>query len=170
MPRFVLDHNFPIAVVTGIDWPPDIRLTSLETYEPRLIRDHEDWQVLTEMARRGDVDGYITNDDSMLNLPTEMVALSLTGLILVVTRDTGDDPLKATDLLMTHLVEITVRERGNVQGQLYRLRAGDLGHQRRDLRLHLRELADRENAQADRMRSEERAKIESWPGLRGRRR
>ena len=166
MPHFVLDHNFPIAVVTGVDWPPAPRLTSLETYEPRLIRNHEDWQVLTELARRGDVDGYITNDDSMLNLPTEMIALSLTPLVLVVTSDTGDDPLKATGLLMTHLVEITMRERGNTQAQLYRLRAGDLGRQRRDLRLHLRELADRENDLVDRMRSVQRAKIETWPGLR----
>ena len=164
MPRFVLDHNFPYAA-TGIKWPPDLTLTRLSEYDRRLIRDHADWQVLTEIVRRGDADGFITNDGRMLNLAPEMVALSLSRLVLIVTDETGDDPLVATGLLMTHLVEVTIRERENRGPRLYRLRRLDLGHQSEPIQVVLRRLADRKYIHVDRMISEERRRIEAWPGL-----
>ncbi|MDP8922590.1 MAG: hypothetical protein M3O34_06895 [Chloroflexota bacterium] len=167
MPRFVLDHNFPYTA-TGIRWPPTITLTPLQEYDRRLVREHEDWQVLTELARRGDVGGYITNDTNdarMLNLPTEMVALARSRLILVVTDETGDDPLAATGLLMAYLPEIAVRERGNRHAQLDRLRPLDLGRQRDDVQKILRELADRHYAHVDQMIAREWTKIEAWTSL-----
>lgn len=164
MSHFVLDHNFPIVVVEGLPWPDPIRLTSLYDYDPRLTRNHEDWQVLMELAKRGDVDGYISNDDRMLNAATEMVALSMTPLVLILMQGTGNDPLKATGLLMSHLVEITMRERENTRAQLYRLRAGNLGDQRRPLQEVFRTLADRANDHVDRMVSRERARIQAWGG------
>jgi hypothetical protein len=152
-------------MTTGIKWPPNISLDSLRRYDARLVENHADWQVLRELDRRGDVDGYITNDARMLNLATEMVTLSLSRLILVATDGVGDDPLAATGLLMVHLVEITVRERENRRAQLYRLRPRELGRQREDVRKILIDLAARQYAHIDQMISRERQTIEAWPGL-----
>jgi hypothetical protein len=58
LPRFVLDHNFPL-MSTGIKWPPSISLEPLSRYDARLTENHTDWQVLRELDRRGDADGYI---------------------------------------------------------------------------------------------------------------
>jgi hypothetical protein len=83
-------------MLTGIKWPPNMSLEALSHYDSRLIENHEDWQVLRELDRRGDVDGYITNDAKMLDLSTEMVALSFSRLILIATDGVGSDPLAAT--------------------------------------------------------------------------
>jgi hypothetical protein len=161
--HFVLDHNFPYTA-TGIKWPPALSLTPLRDYDQRLVRDHDDWQVLASLARRGDVDGYVTNDARMLDLPTEMVALTLSRLILVVTDGTGADPLAATGLLMAYLPQIAVRERNTRRAQLYRLRAIDLGRQRESVQGILRELADRQYTHIDQMIARERRRIEGWSG------
>lgn len=164
MPRFVLDHNFPI-MITGIRWPPDLTLEPLHYYDERLIRDHADWQVLRELDRRGDVDGYISNDAKMLNLAPEMVALHLSGLTLVVTDGVGDDPLAATGLLMTHLIGLIARERQTRGARLYRLRPMDLGNQRENILQLLEKIAGRQNVQRDRLIAEERRVVQAWPGL-----
>lgn len=164
MPRFVLDHNFPL-MTTGIKWPPGLTLESLEYYDERLIQDHEDWQVIRELDRRREVDGYITNDAAMLKLAPEMVALHISRLILVVTDGPHNDPLAATGLLMTHLVEVVKRERGQRRGQLYVLSPRDLGKQREHVPKLLEDIAKRHHADRDQMISRERKLIEAWPGL-----
>lgn len=103
--HFVLDQNFPVQA-TGLPWPAPISLSRLRDIDPALTRDHEDWQIFRALRDRGDVDGFITNDANLLDLPREMVMLSLTKLTLVVTKDMARDPLGATGLLMLHLPQI----------------------------------------------------------------
>lgn len=106
--HFVLDHNFP-RYVTRFPWPPEIVLSPLAKHAPDLVRDVEDWIVLIELSKRGGVDGFITNDAGILLLPPEMVALRHTRLALVVTEGVGDEPIRATGLVMVHLEEIVKR-------------------------------------------------------------
>ncbi len=54
--------------VAGFDWAPTISVSRLTDVDPGLTRNREDWQVIVALARRGDVDGLITNDSRMLLL------------------------------------------------------------------------------------------------------
>lgn len=107
--HFVLDHNFPGAVAKE-HWqnylPDGLRLTRLYDLDPDLSRDHEDWQILLKLDRRGDVDGFITNDYRITRSATEMVAMAQTALALVVTVKSGHHPVRAMGLVMVHLIEI----------------------------------------------------------------
>ncbi len=100
--NFVLDQNFPWQV-TALDWPPYLQLSPLKKVAPHLTRDYDDWQVLLALDRRGDVDGVITNDAKILDQATEVVVLHQSRLVLVVTDGVGDDPIRATGLVMVHL-------------------------------------------------------------------
>lgn len=103
--HFVLDQNFPFQA-TGLPWPPGLTVSSLRAIDPQLTRDHDDWEIFRALHRRGAIDGFITNDANILDLPREMVMLSRTQLLLVVTAGLGHDPLGATGLLMVHLPQI----------------------------------------------------------------
>jgi len=103
--HYVLDHNFPLYVA-GFAWPRSIEVSRLAEIDPTLIRGHEDWEVLIALSGRGDVDGFITNDSRMLNLPREMIALSRTRLALVIADGVGHDALRATGLVMVHLEQV----------------------------------------------------------------
>jgi len=99
--HFVLDHNFP--PLPDVTWPDSIKFSRLIDVDARLIRDYDDWQVLLALHQRGDVDAFVTQDAAMLSLATEMVALSRLRLCLVVTKDTGQSPMRALGLLMAGL-------------------------------------------------------------------
>jgi len=103
--HYVLDHNFPFYVVQ-FAWPKAIVVSRLADIDRSLTRNHEDWEVMLALDKRGDVDGFITNDARMLFLPKEMIALSRTRLDLVVTDGVGHDQLQATGLVMVHLERI----------------------------------------------------------------
>lgn len=121
--HFVLDQNFPWHV-TQLPWPSNVQITPLMTLASHLTVNFDDWQVMREFARRGDVDGFITNDADMLNLSTEMVILLRTQLTLVVTDGVGHNPLRATGLLMVHLREIAQKVSG--KPEIYILRPANL--------------------------------------------
>lgn len=106
MSGFVLDQNFPSAVVP-LPWPPTVKIGPLAAVAPNLIAGTEDWEIFIALDGHGGVDAFITNDANILNSPREMLVLSLTGLGVVVTAEVGDNPLKATGLLMVHLPEIS---------------------------------------------------------------
>ena len=106
--HFVLDQNFP-DLALRIPWPPQIQISALRQVEPELTRDHEDWEILIALSKRGDIDGFITNDAKMLDQPRTMVALSKTRLVLIVTDESGHQPLRATALLMLHIEEVVKR-------------------------------------------------------------
>jgi hypothetical protein len=80
--------------------------------------------VLLALHRRGNVNGFITNDDGILQLPREMVVLMRTTLCMVITKGVGHAPVRATGLLMTHLEEIVKRIDG--KPQIYILRGSQL--------------------------------------------
>jgi hypothetical protein len=106
--HLALDQNFP-ADPLGLRWPADVLLTRLIDVDPALTRDHEDWEILYHLDQRGDVHGFVTNDDDMLFLSREMVMLDDTRLTLIITKGVGHDPLQAAALLFLHLGEIARR-------------------------------------------------------------
>jgi hypothetical protein len=152
--HLVLDQNFPFQV-TGISWPRDLQLTPLARLASHLIRDYDDWQVLDELAHRGDVDGFITNDADMLNLPTETVVLRDTHLILVVTDHVGHDPLRATGLLMVHLPTILKQPVG--KPNIYILRPGQLTPTSPDVQVN--KIASRQGVPPPHLIAQERRRI-----------
>jgi hypothetical protein len=160
--QFVLDHNFPYQVVHGLDWPPYLRLRGLKDVAPDLIDEPDDWRILLQLATRGDVDGYITNDAAMLELPEEMVALTRTRLTLVVTVGVGHNPVRATGLLMTYLPEVARRTRNQSPRRptIYRLSAAQLGQFQVSPSQRLDKLAERQNVQPQRLISDTRRKLD----------
>lgn len=121
--HYVIDQNFPLAV-TGLPWPPWLRLTPLSQFNAELVGDHDDWEILLALHERGGVDGFISNDARMLDLPEEMVVLQNSRLQLVVCDRVGHNALRATGLLMTHLEEIA--QSGRKGPAIYRLRPSHL--------------------------------------------
>jgi len=107
--HFVLDQNFPFQAA-GLPWPPALTVSPLRAIDPDLASDHDDWEIFRALHDRGGIDGFITNDASLLNLAREMVMLSRTQIILVVTAGLGHDPLGATGLLMLHLPQIAKQQ------------------------------------------------------------
>jgi hypothetical protein len=124
MPHFVLDQNFPWYVVS-FPWPSDIRITRLPDHAPDLVQNVDDWEVFLGLSKRGDVDGFITNDANILLQATEMVALTRTRLTLVITDGVGHEPLRATGLVMLHLEEVVRRMDGTAQ--VFVIRPGPIG-------------------------------------------
>jgi hypothetical protein len=122
--HFVLDENFP-WFVAGFKWPPSVRVSRLRDVDPTLLGPSDDWQILLALHRRGDVDGFITNDAKMLLLPTEMVALMRTRLRLVITDGVGHEPIRATGLVMTYL-EMIARQAADDRPHIFVLRPGPL--------------------------------------------
>lgn len=112
---FLLDQDFPNPSIPDL---PDVDLRPLRDVHPDLIRDHDDWEVLREIRRRGGVDGLITLDAGMLSQPKEMVVLRQTRLTLVVFRGTNNDPFVAAGLLMIHAPQI-VRHLDRRRAQLW---------------------------------------------------
>jgi hypothetical protein len=103
--HYVLDHNFPFYVAQFL-WPKAIIVSRLADVDRSLISNRDDWEVLLALDKRGDIDGFITNDARMLLQPKEMIALSRTALDLVITDGVGHEPLQATGLVMVHLERI----------------------------------------------------------------
>jgi hypothetical protein len=159
--HFVLDHNFPYQVVHGLDWPPYLRLSALKDVAPDLIDEPEDWRILLALAAMGDVDGYITNDDTMLATAEEMVALTRTRLALVVTTGVGHNPLRASGLLMTYLSEIArqVQSQTLRRAVIFRIAAARLGDFRRTPGQRIDEIAARKRMPPQELVSETLRKI-----------
>jgi hypothetical protein len=114
VPRlFALDHNFPqpIVYVLADLFEEQARLVAIDQIDARLP-ELDDWEVLLALHHHADPsDGLITTDSGMLSLPRELWVLMQTRLTLVVAIESGDDPIKATGLLFTHLSSICARTR-----------------------------------------------------------
>lgn len=106
--RFLLDQDFPLLMADAGYWP-GVTLDPLRDVHRDLTENHDDWQVLAEISRRGGYDGFITLDSAMLNQPKEMVVLHQSLLKLIVIDDGGNDPLVATGLLMAYMPQILKR-------------------------------------------------------------
>jgi hypothetical protein len=156
--HFVLDQNFPFQA-TGLPWPRGVEVSALRVIAPELTRDHDDWEIFRALQRRGDVDGFITNDSSLLHLPREMVMLSHTRLTLVVIDGLGHDPLGATGLLMLQLPQIA--KQSHPVPRIYVLKRPGLHLTR--LRPQIDSLAAREGIPGSALMSRELAEIARIP-------
>ena len=161
--HFVLDHNFPWQV-TKLPWPEHLRLTRLAAYDASLIQHYDDWQILDALNRRGDVDGFITNDANILQLPREMVVLSATRLTLVVADGVGHDPIRATGLVMLYLGQIVHRLSHRPQRpQIFRLRSGDFGRYQSSPAKQIDRLAEHRNITTQELSAGEREQLARVP-------
>ncbi len=104
---FALDQNFPEPIVFAMaSYIECAELVPVRLIHPELTR-VDDWQLL--QALKDDVrswDGLITSDSSMLNLEREMCVLLRTRLTLVVARGQGDNPIRATGIILAHIDHI----------------------------------------------------------------
>lgn len=124
---FALDQNFPQPIVDALSaYLTEADLVPLSRIHDRLTT-LDDWEVM--LALHHDArswDGLITTDSGMLSLPRELAALMQTKLTLVVTKESGHDPIKATGLLLAYLPGICLRTNPE-QPQLWTLRAAQRG-------------------------------------------
>lgn len=120
---FLLDQDFPLLLRDAKYWP-GVELRPLREVHPDLTANHDDWEVLRELRKRGGVDGFVTLDTGMLNLPREMVVLQQTKLKLVVIEEGGSDPLVATGLLMAYMPQV-LRRFDRRRAQLWIIRSGE---------------------------------------------
>jgi hypothetical protein len=110
---------------------------------------------LRALDARGGIDGFITNDSKMLNLSTEMVALHTTSLTLIITDGVGDQPIRATGLIMVHL-ETVVSQMGK-KPRIWVLKPAQLGAKRPWDQLN--RIADYRNVPVNRVVEEELPRI-----------
>jgi hypothetical protein len=153
VPHFVLDQNFPVQA-TGLAWPPDLRISRLSSIEPDLVAGHDDWEILLRLDRLDDVDGFITNDDRLLQLPREMYVLSGSRPTVVVTVGVGHDPVRATGLMVS-LGQIAKHVAGGPQ--IFVLKAPDLGRVRTDPAERLTTISRHRNVPRQELVAAERA-------------
>lgn len=113
MPRlFALDHNFPDPIVSVLsDFQADAELVRIDAIDARMA-DLDDWELLLALHHHDlPWDGLITTDSSMLNQGPELAALLQTRLTLVVAKEAGHNPVKASGLLFAYLEGICQRTR-----------------------------------------------------------
>lgn len=101
---FALDQNFPQPIVDALaEYIVEAELVPLAGVDERLAT-LEDWEVLLALHHHEWAwDGLITTDANMLALPRELAVLMQTKLTLVVSKESGHDPIKATGLLLAYL-------------------------------------------------------------------
>jgi hypothetical protein len=122
--RFALDQNFPEPFLDLLSMAvPEAELVPLRLTDARLVKDTEDWQIL-----------------HALHLPRELSVLKQTKLTLVVPKKAGNDPIRATGLLLTHPPKIC-KNTSPALPQLWVISA--VHKSAADPREHLTKLADR---------------------------
>jgi hypothetical protein len=122
-PRFVLDQNFPAPILSAASldrWLPEFEIVSIREYDARLSRDYEDWQVILGCSQGG-VEGYISDDDGMLDNPRVIAVVEQLRMTLVVCVEINHDPIAATGLLLAHLPRVAKRHHSN-RAQIWRIR------------------------------------------------
>jgi hypothetical protein len=124
-PRFALDQNFPTPIIEALGaYIVEAELVPLARLHPRLPT-LDDWALLVALSQQTpSCAGLVTTDNSMLLQERELAVLLQTKLTLVVAHASGDDPLKATGLLLTHLPWIARQEHRH-RPQLWELRTAN---------------------------------------------
>jgi hypothetical protein len=85
-----------------------------------LSRDYEDWQVILGCAQGG-VEGYISDDDGMLDNPQVIAVVEQLHMTLVVCAEINHDPIAATGLLLAHLPRVAKRHHSK-RAQVWKIR------------------------------------------------
>jgi hypothetical protein len=126
--RFALDEDFPDTILDSLRWGvTEAELLPMRHLDKRL-RGLDDWQLLLALHHMPDIDGLITTDTGMLNLPRELAVIHQANLTVVFVERAGDDPIRAAGLLLVHLPHIcknTVRSKG----QIWKLNAQNKNHE-----------------------------------------
>jgi len=122
---FALDQNFPQPLVLAVaPFMPEVELVPIRNIDTRLA-DMEDWEVLLSLHHhRRQWDGLVTTDSSMLNQARELAVVRQTNATLVIAHDAGNDPIKATGLLLAHLDYIAAHTT-LTEPQIWRLTANN---------------------------------------------
>jgi hypothetical protein len=100
-------------------WILELEILPLTDIDASLVGAYEDDQLILELERR-EVDGLITCDDNMVFRPEVLAAVNQTGFSVVTCRRVGDDPVRASGLLLVHLPDVAKRHRRG-RPQLWRL-------------------------------------------------
>jgi len=124
--RLALDQNFPTPLISAVRGylPAELDLRSLREIDPRLS-DLDDRPLFIALRQLG-LDGLITNNYKMLDVPTEIAAIVKTKMIVVAIEGLGHDPLRAVGALLLELPGLAGRIRprtSNVFRLAYRRRA-----------------------------------------------
>ena len=107
--RLALDENFPPIVLDAAEVLPEVELMPLARIDRRL-RGLSDRQMIIALHQLG-WSGLVTNNYEMLRVPSEVSAIVRTKLTVIAVEGVGDDPLRATGVLMTDLPLIARRVR-----------------------------------------------------------
>jgi hypothetical protein len=92
---------------------------SVRDHDSRLSRKFEDWEVVLGCAQSG-VEGYISDDDGMLDNPRVIAVVEQLRMTLVVCAEINHDPIAATGLLLAHLPRVAKRHHSN-RAQIWKI-------------------------------------------------
>ncbi len=120
-PTFALDENFPQPILReAIDrYVLTIEVVPLSEVDPGLVGAYQDDELIAELTKRR-VHGLITCDDNMVFRPEVLGVVQRTRFSLVTCRRVGDDPVRASGLLLVHLPDVARRHRPD-RPQIWRL-------------------------------------------------
>jgi hypothetical protein len=116
-----LDENFPQPILReAIDkYVLDIEIVLLVDLDRSLLGSYQDHELIANLAGRG-VDGLITCDDNMVFRSEVLEAIQRLRFSVVTCRRVGDDPVRASGLLLVHLPDVAKRYDPS-QPQIWRL-------------------------------------------------
>ncbi len=112
--RLALDQNFPTPLLQAVQQylPADLQLTSVHRIDPALSELSD--RALFIALKQLDIDGLITNNYKMLDVPEELAAIVATKSVLVAVEGLGHDPIRAVGALLLELPGLAGRVRPGV--------------------------------------------------------
>jgi len=90
---------------------PEVEFRMLQDIDPWLTSGVADWATLLGLSQHKPVEihGFVTCDDTMLNLSRTLPVLMQTELTLLVCANVGHDPIAATGLVLLHAPYVAAR-------------------------------------------------------------
>lgn len=118
---FALDENFPQPILREAirKFVLGIEIVLLVDLDPSLLGAYQDHELIANLAKRG-VEGLITCDDNMVLRPEVLNAIEQTRFSVVTCRRVGNDPVRASGLLLVHLPDVAKLHDARVP-QIWRL-------------------------------------------------
>jgi len=118
---FALDENFPQPILREAinKYVLGIEIVLLVDLDPALLGAYQDHELIANLAKRG-VEGLITCDDNMVFRSEVLDAMEQARFSVVTCRRVGDDPVRASGLLLVHLPDVAKRHERR-QPQIWRL-------------------------------------------------
>jgi hypothetical protein len=102
----------------------ELELVSIREFAPELTGEEvEDWQVIVGLRQRG-AEGLVTCDDSMIEVAQVVAVIEQTRFTVVTCQEAGDDAVKASGMLLTHLPAVG-RRHDDHRPMVWRLHAAE---------------------------------------------